>query len=353
MNDRQQIIKEIENLRESRVITYITSGRPGITSMIDPTDLREIFDHLKDISQDKKIDLFIYSRGGNSVTAWALVNLIREHTKYFNVLVPYRAHSCATAIAIGSNEIVMGRMGELGPIDPTLSAIVDNKKVDVSTEDLSSYIAFLKDKFGISRQKHTIQAFGQLADNVKPLLLGRAYRSYLKARDDAMKLLQLHLTNERKIQTIADYLVEKLYAHDHIINRREARDRIGLNVFLANGDLEKQMWDLYLKYEDMLKLKEPYRDAPTTGDSPRVFPITVVESTTMTSKKNVRQFIKEVSLPQQNVTAMPIIVDNKPALMFPSGQAIQIVTEGQAVVLDQKFYDKTETVTWEQEATTN
>lgn len=319
--------------------------------MIDSPDLREIFDHIKDIPKDTKIDLYIYSRGGNSVTAWALANLIREHTKDFNVLVPYRAHSCATAIAIGSNEIVMGRMGELGPIDPTLSAIVDNKKVDVSTEDLSSYIAFLKDKFRITWQKYTVQAFGQLADNVKPLLLGCAYRSYLylKARDDAMKLLRLHMTDEKKIRNVADYLVEKLYAHDHIINRREAKEHIGLNVLFAEGDLEKKMWDLYLKYEDMLKLKEPYKDAPTTGNDPRILPVTVVESKTMTSKKNVRQFIKEVNLPQQNMAAMPVIVGDKPALMFPNGQAIQIVTEGQAVVLDQKFYAKTETVVWEQE----
>jgi len=349
MNDRQQIIKEIEDLRGSRVITYITSDRPGIISMIDPTDLREIFDHVKDIPKDTKIDLYIYSRGGNSVTAWALANLIREHTKDFNVLVPYRAHSCATAIAIGSNEIVMGRMGELGPIDPTLSAIVDNKKVDVSTEDLSSYIAFLKEKFGINRQKHTIQAFSQLAENVKPLLLGRAYRSYLKATDDAIKLLRLHLSDEKKIKRIAEHLVEKLYAHDHIISRREAKEHIGLNVLFADGDLEKKMWDLYLKYEDMLKLKEPYTDAPTTGNDPRILPVTVVESKTMTSKKNVRQFIKEVSLPQQNMAAMPVIVGDKPALMFPNGQAIQIVTEGQTVVLDQKFFAKTETIVWEQE----
>jgi len=349
MNDRQQIIKNIEDLRGSRMVTYITSDQPGITSMIEPTDLREIFDHIKEIPKDTKIDLFIYSRGGNSVTAWALANLIREHTKNFNVLVPYRAHSCATAIAIGSNEIVMGRMGELGPIDPTLSAIVDNKIVDVATEDLSSYIKFLKEKFGIRREKQTIQAFSQLAENVKPLLLGRAYRSYLKSRDDAMKLLRLHLQDEKKIKSIASYLVEKLYAHDHIINRREAKEHIGLNILMADVDLENKMWDLYLKYEDILKLKEPYKDVPTTGTTPRILPVTIIESTNMTSKKNVRQFIKEVNLPQQNLSAMPIIVDNKPALMFPGGQAVQIVTEGQAIVLDQKFFDKTETVIWEQE----
>lgn len=349
MNQRQNLIQEIENLRNSRVVTYITSDRPGITSMIDPNDLRELFDHIKDIPADTKIDLLIYSRGGNSVTAWALANLIREHTNDFNVLVPFRAHSCATAIAIGANQIVMGRMGELGPIDPTLSAFVDNKKVDVSTEDLSSYVTFLKKKFGIHREKQKIQAFSQLAENVKPLLLGRAYRSYLKARDDAMKLLRLHMTDKKKIKNVATYLVERLYAHDHIINRREAKEHIGLDVIFAEGELEQKMWELYLQYEETLKLKEPYSDSSTSGNDPRILPITIIESKTMTSKKNIRQFIKEVSLPQPAMTAMPIVIDSKPALMFPSGQAVQIVTEGQAIVLNQKFFDKTETVVWEQE----
>ena len=61
MNDRQQIIKEIEDLRGSRVITYVTSDRPGIISMIDPTDLREIFDHLKDIPKDTKSESIVKS----------------------------------------------------------------------------------------------------------------------------------------------------------------------------------------------------------------------------------------------------------------------------------------------------
>lgn len=333
MNKRQKIIKSIEEIRNSRVITYITSDRPGITSMIDPGDLREIFDHLNNISKGTKVDLFIYSRGGNSITAWALVNLFREYTDDLNVIVPYKAHSCATAIAIGANQIIMGRMAELGPVDPTLAAIVENKRIDVSTEDLSSYISFLKDKFKIKREKQTIQAFNQLAENVKPLLLGRAYRSYIKARDDTTKLLRLHLDDESKIKFIADYLVEKLYAHDHIINRKEAKEQIGLNAHFADGDLEKYMWDLYLEYETLLKLKEQYTDEQTSGNIPRIIPITAIESNNLFSVKKVRQFVKEIILPPQiqNMNAFPIIIDQKPAFLFPNGHVVQIATQGQGV----------------------
>lgn len=353
MNKRQELIRKIETIRKSRVITYITSDRPGIFSMIDPADIREIFDHLQGIPEDSKIDLFIYSRGGKTITAWALVNLIREHTKDFNVLVPYKAHSCATAIAIGSNQVVMGRMAELGPVDPTLTAIVDNKQMEISTEDLSSYVTFVKEKFGIKREQQTIKAFNQLAENVKPLLLGRAYRSYLKARDDATRLLRLHLDDNEKIEKITNYLLEKLYSHDHIINRREAKDYIGLNVLFAEGDLEKAMWALYLEYENMLSLKEPYKDEKTKGDIPRIIPATIIESVNMSSKKNIKQFIKEITLPHKDLTAMPVVIDNKPALILSNGQAVQIATEGQGIVLDQKLFDKTETTFWEQDRAIN
>lgn len=38
-------------------------------------------------------------------------------------MVPYKAHSAATLIAIGCDEIVMGSKSELGPIDPALNRI--------------------------------------------------------------------------------------------------------------------------------------------------------------------------------------------------------------------------------------
>lgn len=45
--DRQKLILEIEEIRGSKVITYIISTKQGIRTKIDDViDLREIYDHL-------------------------------------------------------------------------------------------------------------------------------------------------------------------------------------------------------------------------------------------------------------------------------------------------------------------
>lgn len=367
MNRRIEIIKRIQEIRNSKVITYITGDRQGINpaaTMIQPADLREIYDHLKRLDNTEKIDLLIYSRGGNSVTAWALVNLIREFTNNFNVLVPYKAHSCATAIAIGAEEIVMTKMAELGPVDPTLTIVDEGKQSNVSTEDLSSYIEFLKKKFGIKAEKNTIIAFKELTQNIKPLIIGRAYRSYLKARDDTSKILGIPITDKKKIEKITNQLVEKLLAHDHIINRKEAKETIGLNINFAEGELEDLMWEIFTKYEEMMQLKIPYRDSPTAKGQLRKIPLVVFESEYLSSVKNINQTINQMQLnmpninPPQNpqgqagqrsqVIYTPLFQDNKACIMLSNGQILQIGTQGTATVINNQFYDKVEKIEWEQ-----
>lgn len=48
--------------------------------------------------------------------------MFREYSKQgsFSVLTPYRAHSAATVISLGADEIIMTEKSELGPIDITL-----------------------------------------------------------------------------------------------------------------------------------------------------------------------------------------------------------------------------------------
>lgn len=369
MDRRHEIIKRIQEIRDSKVITYITGDRPGINpaaTMIQPTDIREIYDHLIKLDNTDKIDLLIYSRGGNSVTAWGLVNLIREFTTNFNVLVPFRAHSCATSISIGANEIVMTRMSELGPVDPTLSINDEGKQLNVSTEDLSSYIEFLQKKFGINLEKNKIHAFTELTQNIKPLTIGRAYRSYLKAREDTFKILRLHMDDEDKINDITNHLIEKFLAHDHMINRKEAKETVGLNITFATGELEQLMWELYTEYEKFLQLKIPYKDTPTNQGELRKIPLVVFESEKIRSAKNINQTINQIQLnmpnhlqpqnPQQGgnsqqvqVNYTPVFMDNKACLMLANGQVLQIGTQGIPTVINKYFYDKVETIEWEQE----
>ena len=90
---RQQLIKEIEEIRGSRVLAYITGDRPGIPGQIGEDAVRHVVEHLRQFGYVEKLDLFLYSRGGGMDVPWHLVSAFRSLSKEWSVLVPFRAHS--------------------------------------------------------------------------------------------------------------------------------------------------------------------------------------------------------------------------------------------------------------------
>src|SRR4030042_3001526 len=115
----QEIIKKIEEKRSSKVITYITSDRQGPVNARVAMDIIPIISNqLRKIGKTEKIDLILYSAGGDTLVPWRLVSMIREYCDKFSVIIPYKAPSAATMITLGADEIVMTDLSELSPIDP-------------------------------------------------------------------------------------------------------------------------------------------------------------------------------------------------------------------------------------------
>jgi hypothetical protein len=188
--------------------------------------------------------------------------MFREFCSHFSVLIPFRAHSAATMISLGADEIVMGKKAELSPIDPTLSRATAQQGTvppsQISVEDVFSYVSFMRERANINDQASLAQVVSQLADHLTPLALGQVNRQYSHIRLVARKLLMSHgeRTDEERIDAVIDALTEKLYSHGHAIGRTEAAE-LGLRVHKAAPDLERLIWNLYLEYEDVLQLTNP------------------------------------------------------------------------------------------------
>lgn len=273
--DRANIIRRIEKARGTHVVTYVTSTRQGLEIQMAMDAIRIIYEHLRLIGKPKKevaIDLFLHSNGGDGTVPWRLVTLIREYTDKLSVLVPYKAFSAATLAALGADCIVMHPMGMLGPTDPTVMNSFNpqdpanpSQRIGISVEDVSAYIALIKEDAGIRHEDELVQAFNKLADHVHPLALGNVKRSLSQSRMMARKLLALHMdkrSEEHKIKEIVDNLTSKLYYHGHPINRHEAKEEIGLQCVQEPSSLvEKLMWDLYLDYEADAQMEQPFQTA--------------------------------------------------------------------------------------------
>lgn len=209
-----------------------------------------------------KIDLFLYTRGGDVSVPWRIVTMIREFCNEFSVLVPYKAHSAGTMIVLGADKVIMGKKAELSPIDPTLvRAIIGEATVpppEISVEDVSSYISFMRERANITDQSALAQVVSQLASHLTPLTLGTVNRQYSHIRLVARKLLtsRREKIEENRINSIIEALTEKMYSHGHAIGRKEVAD-LGLPVEKPDNRLEALVWNLYRKYEKLLQITDP------------------------------------------------------------------------------------------------
>lgn len=270
--ERRELIECIEEKRGSKVIAYVTSDRPNLSSNISSEVVSILHDHIISINpKDRaKLDLFIYSRGGDSDVPWSIVSMFREYSEEgsFSVLIPYRAHSAATVIALGADEIVMTKKAELGPIDITITRGPYNPREEessqslpISVEDVNGYFTLLK-KVGCERPNEVMKGFEQLTEKVHPLALGTVCRLLQQTELVALRLLGTRSNpfTDEKNREIVRRLSSEIYSHRHTISRSEAINHLGLEqvVKAEDADIDEELWDLYNEYKALFNLEEPF-----------------------------------------------------------------------------------------------
>jgi len=265
--ERKSLIEGIERKRNSKVISYVTGDRNPFSAQIGDDAVRPLYGHIRNLGKVQRLDLFIYSRGGAIDVPWRIVSALRSASEEWNILIPFRANSAATLIALGADFIVMGSQGELGPIDPIMrsqrmipsrngpSTVVQD---EISVEDVMAYVRFIQERGGITDQQARAAALDKLAGRVDPVALGNLYRTHSHIRDVARRILLSRKTPsaEDVLNLIVSTLAERVYAHGHAIGYATAKE-IGLPVEAPDNELDSMMWRLFEAYERDMKLLEP------------------------------------------------------------------------------------------------
>jgi hypothetical protein len=281
-SNRIEFIKQIERERNSKVICYITGDRDKFSTKIGNDVTPIFFRHLELIGNTDKIDLFLYTRGGEMVAPFRIVKLIRSYCNKFGILIPYKAQSAGTLIALGADEIIMTKLGELTPVDPTTGHPFNprdsknNQIIPISVEDITSYLLFAKDKGKLKKEKMD-EIFENLTKHdyhdslhLHPLALGNVYRVQRMIRKLSEILLSLHINveneNDKKcLEKIIDEITSDICIHNYPIYRDEAK-KLGLNILLNENNTEKIIWSLFKEYEDIMKLKKKFNPLEILGN---------------------------------------------------------------------------------------
>lgn len=243
--DRVPLYEKLEKRLNSKLLVYVTSDRPGFETNI-AQDVIDIFiNQLDNIGITEKISLYLYTRGGDTAAAWNIINLLRQYCDNLQVVIPHKAHSAGTLISIGANSIIMTKQATLGPIDPSINTPLNppipnappQSNYPVSVEAVKGYLAFAKEELLIKDDLALSNIMIKLSEYVHPLVLGQVYRARAQIKMLAEKLLLNQVTDSTKIKDIIAFLCSDSGSHDYTINRREAKNTLGLNIEKPDNEM--------------------------------------------------------------------------------------------------------------------
>jgi ClpP class serine protease len=316
-DDRKALIAQIEQKRGSRLISYLTSDRQNATAIIAKDALPIFFDQLRSMGALTKLDVLIFTTGGDTLAAFGLGRLVREFApNWVGVLVPDRCFSAGTLFALSANEIYMSRAGTLSPIDPSVTTQLNpvaegmmpgpRQLLPVSVESVAGFKSLIQDEWGIKNEQMLTSIFKVLAEKVHPLALGDVYRSRQQIERLAHQLLIVHRKDKAKIKKIINTLTRELGSHDYPISRTEARKLMGNQIATEDAVVEDLLVKLFNDYSKEMELHVPFNHAAAlakekaAGKTPpvRVRQIAaVIESSTSKDAFEQEMLLSEVLAP--------------------------------------------------------
>lgn len=193
-------------------------------------ELSKIHTYVSSLNKKKPLLLVLHSPGGKIEQAYLISKCCRSFSDGFIVVVPRQAKSAATLIALGADEIHMGPVSELGPIDPQIGgfpALGLRQGVVTVAELCKDY-----PEAGDMLAKY-------LSATVPPQILGYTDRISESAAQYAEVLLrgkEQLLPEGETPESIGGQLVYKYKAHGFVIDENGAQALLGDKIVKSNTD---------------------------------------------------------------------------------------------------------------------
>lgn len=245
---RKRFQKEVLKIcddHKAMLASYSSLAILSPSDNIDSFEADRIFTALVDGNPKKEKDvlLFILSPGGSIEPAYQVSTLCKAYAKAkFITVVPRRAKSAATLIAIGADQIHMGPLSQLGPIDPQLGGLPALGVV----EAIRRIAQLAQENPGSSEM---FSKYLKLALTVEQI--GYCERIGKSAVQYATRLLGTKPSLKGKEAKIATELVYEYMDHGFVIDLVEAQKHLGTNWIVTDTEELVLGEKLYRLFEDV------------------------------------------------------------------------------------------------------
>ena len=241
---RQQLIKAYQDRFDCRVVVLIDQLMPYSIPLFEET--------LFDADPNQDLHVLLRTPGGDGEAALQLAHQAQARCRELTIIVPDKAKSAGTLLALGAHHILMGPTSDLGPIDPqfqgsdgrlvaakTIIAAVNNalEQVAERPETLMLHATLLADTTSIDVQ----EAHNALAHAGAQLRTALACNSVRKSDDI-----------ESLAQKLTDPLIGEPQSHGAMVSADRAIDlHLPVQKLSPQSDQWKMIWQLWIRYFNM------------------------------------------------------------------------------------------------------
>ncbi|MCE1990582.1 hypothetical protein LWT11_22125 [Enterobacter roggenkampii] len=189
-------------------------------------------------SDCKDIVLLLRSTGGRVEAAYLISKLCNRYKKNsFKVVIPSEAKSAATLLALGADEIHMGALSELGPIDPQVKGLPI-----LSVSHALEKIVSLADRYPDASDMLS----SYLNKNLDIRTLGYFDRVSESAVQYADRLLRgKNITSNKTSIELANHFTNHYKEHGFVIDVDEAKELLGDGIVNVDSPIYKMCGDIH------------------------------------------------------------------------------------------------------------
>ena len=230
----KDVIEELEALTCKNDCVFLAFVAPYFGIKVSPSKVssaslgiseefgvEEAITKIKQMTPCRNLILMINSPGGYVKSSYKIARALRENFDKITVFIPYEASSGGTLISLVGNEIVMGMMSQLSPIDPHSD--------ESSALALKSGFRLVMDWLEDTGEEDVPYPLKALSEKFHPEGLDYALSSLKMMEEYAQEILELGKMENAKAKEISKELVNGFLTHGQVINSTRAK-KIGLNV---------------------------------------------------------------------------------------------------------------------------
>jgi len=247
-----------DGTKNNAVIAQI-SKEGSMGSSLESSDVPVLGNLLRSVGDVETLTLILHSPGGDGTCVEKLVTICRAQCKKFRVIIPNRAKSAATMIAMGADEILMGHTSELGPIDAQVPVVVAGIPKYISAQSFIDARDTLLTKFDeAKKKKEDARPYLQMLASLDIPFIEECQRMMDFGRDVVRGLLIKYMfAKEKDPAKKADGVVKMLSSvkqhkvHGRLIDGHTARSELGLtvNLLAIDNPLWQNVWEYYTRTE--------------------------------------------------------------------------------------------------------